>query len=54
MDLKRFSVFFNGQICGVFDTIQEARKYIDDRWGFYMATIWDNQRRCYIMTEVTI
>ena len=54
IDLKRFSVFLDGQIAAVFETVPECKKYIDDRWGFYIATIWDNKSRKYILTEIKI
>ena len=54
--LKRYSVFLNGSIWQVFDTLEEAKQFIEGGIWFYggLATIWDNQEREYIYTEVSI
>ena len=54
--LKRYSVFINGSIAGVFDTVQEAQQYINSRLWLIsgLATIWDNTNRDYIYTEISI
>ena len=54
--LKRYSVFINGSIAGVFDTVEEAQQYINSRLWLIsgLATIWDNTIRDYIYTEVSI
>ena len=54
--LKRYSVFLNGSIWRVFDSLEEAKQFIEGSIWFYggLATIWDNQEREYIYTEVSI
>ena len=56
VELKRYSVFINGRISGVFDTIEEAQAYINSRLWLLsgLATIWDNKNRSDIFTEVCI
>lgn len=54
--LKRYSVFLNGSIWQVFDSLEEAKAFIEGRIWFYggLASIWDNEKREYIYTEVSI
>lgn len=54
VELKRFSVFVDGQIVAVFDTVPEAKEYIDSHWWYAMASIWDHKFNNYILTEVRI
>ena len=53
---KRYSVFINGSISAVFDNEPDARQYIDNRLWLLsgVAMIWDDSKRDYIYTEVSI
>ena len=53
--LKRFSVFVNGLLYRATDSEQDARDFIESRWGFSeVCMIYDNQTKEYIFTEVNI
>ena len=52
---RRYTVFIDGFVMGAFETEEEARDYIRRR--FYepeIASIWDNETRNYLYTEVRI
>ncbi len=51
---KRFRVDVNGQVAAVFDTREEAVQYLRRFWWEHIGTIWDNEEREYIYTEVII
>lgn len=53
--LKRYSVFINGLLFYATDSEKDARDYISARWGYNeIAAIYDNERRDYILTVVSI
>lgn len=54
MDVKRYSVFINGHLCGCFDELKDAEDFIFERWWLAMATIWDHQTNTEVYTEVRI
>lgn len=52
--LKRFSVDVYGHIIAVFDTLPEARAFVESAWWYPIITIFDNKRRREIVTEIRI
>ena len=52
---RRYTVFIDGFIMGAFQTLQEAQEYIKRRWYEpEVVSIWDNESREYLYTEVRV
>ena len=52
--VKQFSVFINGLIYAVFDTLEEARRFAGRRFGPEVVQIWDNYSQEEVLTEVIL
>lgn len=52
--LKRYSVDIGGRLLAAFDTEQEAREWLDARWWYSIATIYDHEKQETILTEVRL
>ena len=52
--VKQFSVFINGLIYAVFDTLEEARRFAGRRFGPEVVQIWDNYAQEEVLTEVIL
>ena len=52
--IKQFSVFINGLIYAVFDTLEEAQCFISRRLGPEIVQIWDNYAQEEVITEVIV
>lgn len=53
-EVKQFSVFINGLIYAVFDTLEEARRFAGRRLGPEILQIWDNYAQEEVITEVIV
>ena len=52
--IKQFSVFVNGLIYAVFDTLEEAHRFVRRRYGPEIVQIWDNYAQEEVITEVIV
>lgn len=52
--LMRYSVDVGGHIVAVFNTEEEAREFVADRWWLSMATIYDHEQNRDIMTLIRL
>lgn len=52
--LKRYSVQLDAHIVAVFDNLDQAKEFVEERWYYAFATIWDHVQNCLVYDQVRI